>query len=145
MFRRDFVQRLPALAPGVLLGASTLALGACGGAPYVVPALRPSGLAIPAATLLEHGAVFVQSPVMDRPIYVRRDGAGAFVALLAACTHQGCQPDRIGDRLVCPCHGSEFSLEGDVLEGPAERPLVRYPVSQEGSDIVISLPVGVGS
>jgi Rieske Fe-S protein len=48
----------------------------------------------------------------------------------------------VGDRLVCPCHGSEYDLLGRVLEGPAERPLTRFPVSVEGDDLVIVLTGG---
>jgi len=59
------------------------------------------------------------------------------VALLARCTHRGCQPEPVGDRLVCPCHGSEFDLRGSVLEGPADRPLTRYDVAVDGDDLVI--------
>lgn len=35
------------------------------------------------------------------------------------CTHMGCILDLSGNKLLCPCHGSEFSLDGKVLEGPA--------------------------
>jgi cytochrome b6-f complex iron-sulfur subunit len=79
---------------------------------------------------------------MERPVYVRRLPSGELVAVLASCTHQGCQPEPVGDRLACPCHGSEFAFDGTVLEGPAERPLTRYPVSIEGDDIVVRLDGG---
>jgi Rieske Fe-S protein len=35
------------------------------------------------------------------------------------CTHMGCILDLSGNKLLCPCHGSEFSLDGKVLVGPA--------------------------
>lgn len=140
MQRRDFVQRLPAVASGVLAGVAGLSLAGCGGIPYVTPRPHPGGgLAVLASLLDEEGGTFLQSPAMERPIFVRRDRSGQVIALLASCTHRGCQPEPVGDRLVCPCHGSEFSLHGDVLQGPAERSLTRYEVTREGEEVVIWL------
>ncbi len=139
MLRRDFVRRLPVVTTGVVAGLSALSLTACAGIPYVVPRVRPGGLVVSAAALAESGEVFLQSPDMERPVYVRRDGSGEIVALLASCTHRGCQPEPVGDRLVCPCHGSEFSLTGSVLVGPADRSLTRYDVSEQGEEVIVWL------
>lgn len=54
-----------------------------------------------------------------------RDEQGAVHAVSAVCTHMGClvgwnATDRTWD---CPCHGSRFELSGDVIHGPATRPL----------------------
>lgn len=47
-----------------------------------------------------------------------------FSAYSAACTHMGCRIQRVeGGQLVCPCHGSSFNLRGEVVRGPATRPL----------------------
>jgi glycine/D-amino acid oxidase-like deaminating enzyme/nitrite reductase/ring-hydroxylating ferredoxin subunit len=59
----------------------------------------------------------------------RRDD-GSLVAVSTRCTHLGCQvswnaAERSWD---CPCHGSRFSPQGDVLQGPAVHPLERQPV-----------------
>ncbi len=145
MRRRDFVQRLPVIGSGLFLGASGLTLQACGGIAYLAPTTAPGRLTVPRAALEAEGEAFVQAPGMSRPIYVRRAGPDGVVALLASCTHNGCQPSPVGGRLLCPCHGSEFSLEGRVLQGPAERPLTRYEVTEEAGDVVIWLDRVVGA
>ena len=129
MLRRDFV----------VLGVSALSLGGCAGVRYVAPRASPGRLVIALADLGDDGQAFVQTPDMQRPVYLRRLASGEIVAVLASCTHQGCQPEPVADRLACPCHGSEFSFEGLVLQGPAERPLTRYDVTEEGGDVVVWL------
>ena len=44
------------------------------------------------------------------------------------------------DKLVCPCHGSEYTFAGGVLQGPTERPLSRYRVTVEADAVYIHLP-----
>lgn len=58
-------------------------------------------------------------------IAVFRDEAGDLHRVSAACSHMGClvgwnETDRTWD---CPCHGSRFGLSGEVIHGPATRPL----------------------
>lgn len=53
------------------------------------------------------------------------------MALHNSCTHLEClfSWDDRKKVFVCPCHGSEFSVNGQVLRGPAERDLDRFPVN----------------
>ena len=129
MARRDFVA----------LGVAAVSLGACAGARYVVPRASEGRLLAPLAALDQAGEVFLQASGMQRPVYVRRLASGEITAVLASCTHQGCQPEPVADRLACPCHGSEFAFDGRVLQGPAERPLTRYEVTVEGGELVVWL------
>ena len=142
MKRRAFVQRLPVLTAGLTAGASAAMIGRCAPVPYLVPELTPRGLSLDASELSPEGDAFLQAPNMERPVYIRRHASGSLTAVLAACTHQGCQPEPVGDRLECPCHGSQFSFEGEVLAGPAERPLTRYEVTETDGEIVVRLPGG---
>ena len=59
----------------------------------------------------------------------RRDD-GTLVAVSPVCTHLGCQVNwnRAERSWDCPCHGSRFSPEGDVLQGPAVHRLEHKPV-----------------
>jgi cytochrome b6-f complex iron-sulfur subunit len=111
----------------------------------VSPRVAPGRLSFARAELDQDGHAFAQAPGMQRPIYVRRVAGGEIVAVLASCTHQGCQPEPVADRLACPCHGSEFAFDGRVLQGPAERPLIRYEVVEEGPDVVVLLDRQVGA
>lgn len=61
-----------------------------------------------------------------------RDDHGALHAVSTRCTHLGCQvawnaAERSWD---CPCHGSRFTPDGDILNGPATKPLPPRPTPQ---------------
>jgi Rieske Fe-S protein len=54
-----------------------------------------------------------------------RDESGVLHELSATCTHMGCivEWNPVEKSWDCPCHGSRFNVEGDVLNGPAKVPL----------------------
>ncbi len=54
-----------------------------------------------------------------------RDEDGKVYAVSAACTHAGCvvQFNSLERCWDCPCHGSQFAIDGAVLAGPATSPL----------------------
>ncbi|RYG22677.1 FAD-dependent oxidoreductase [bacterium] len=61
----------------------------------------------------------------DGKVAMYRSEDGTIRKLSPACTHMGCfvQWNNAEKSWDCPCHGSRFSTEGRVLEGPAIRPL----------------------
>jgi cytochrome b6-f complex iron-sulfur subunit len=72
-----------------------------------------------------------------RFLLVRRPGG--FLALSQKCTHQKCNVHFIPERreIICPCHGSRFSLTGAVLTGPAPRPLDRFATVVRDGQVVV--------
>ncbi|WP_209124696.1 FAD-dependent oxidoreductase [Alkalihalobacillus sp. BA299] len=61
-----------------------------------------------------------------------RDEDGVLHCVDTTCTHMGCEVEwNEGDRSWdCPCHGSRFSIDGDVIEGPADQPLKKLKIDK---------------
>jgi cytochrome b6-f complex iron-sulfur subunit len=58
---------------------------------------------------------------------IARTGQDSFTALTAICTHEQCTVSGFASsRFVCPCHGSQYSTSGAVVQGPATRSLTSY-------------------
>ncbi|MEJ5262115.1 MAG: Rieske (2Fe-2S) protein [Ignavibacterium sp.] len=56
------------------------------------------------------------------------------------CTHLGCRiTSNINNIFTCPCHGSQFNLDGEVLRGPAMKQLreLNYKVDKKKNQITI--------
>jgi nitrite reductase/ring-hydroxylating ferredoxin subunit len=61
---------------------------------------------------------------------VCRDRAGAVHSCSAVCTHLGCDVawNHAEQTWDCPCHGSRFTAEGKVVNGPAVTDLAWRPI-----------------
>lgn len=61
------------------------------------------------------------------------------VAFGPQCTHLACvyHWEEPSNQFFCPCHSSAFSLEGQVLSGPAPRPLDRYEIKVEKNKLLL--------
>lgn len=62
-------------------------------------------------------------------------------ALYKVCTHLGClyNWNTQENKFLCPCHGSQFQLDGEYIRGPAPRSLDRFVLQVvDGSGNVLS-------
>jgi glycine/D-amino acid oxidase-like deaminating enzyme/nitrite reductase/ring-hydroxylating ferredoxin subunit len=93
---------------------------------------RPDSLdAVPPGT----GAILALDG--DKVAVFRADDGEVF-AVSAICTHMGCDVAWNGAERTwdCPCHGSRFRVTGEVLHGPATRPLERVEVAEREPEVV---------
>ena len=67
--------------------------------------------------------------IKERNIFVFCDSEGIY-SISSKCTHLGCNVGWKQDQetFECPCHGSIFSKDGKVKEGPAPRGLEWYAI-----------------
>lgn len=112
----------------IKMGATSLAVAGVGACAFGFRYLSPSVLYEPSPVVSagkpEHYPA--NSVTLDprQGVLVVRSEQG-FYALNAVCTHLGCltvwKPE---DAVIaCPCHGSTFQRDGEVIAGPAPRPL----------------------
>jgi cytochrome b6-f complex iron-sulfur subunit len=85
------------------------------------------------------GSLVVAIEGRDDKVIVFRRPDGQIVATDMTCTHKGCDVnwDVSRAKLVCPCHGSEFTSTGAVMHGPAERPLAAHDVVVSGDILIV--------
>jgi cytochrome b6-f complex iron-sulfur subunit len=58
------------------------------------------------------------TPVADGRAFIKHDERGLY-AINATCTHLGCLVKQAQAGFECPCHGSQFTTNGAVTQGPA--------------------------
>jgi Rieske Fe-S protein len=69
-------------------------------------------------------------------VVITKIDAENYTCFSSLCTHDSCFGDKLFVQprraiIACSCHGSEFDAanNGEVLKGPAERPLREFPAS----------------
>ena len=72
-------------------------------------------------------------------VVVTQPTAGEFKAFSAVCTHMGCIVSQVTNGTIdCPCHGSQYSITtGDVVAGPAPKPLPAEQIKVSGDSIFL--------
>ena len=83
--------------------------------------------------------VFV-TPHGTEATYIVDNSGGTVRVLNAKCTHQGCIVgwDAQNNQFLCPCHAARFSRTGDVVNGPAQRPLETVNSDVRGDELFIT-------
>jgi cytochrome b6-f complex iron-sulfur subunit len=59
------------------------------------------------------------------------------IAVRPNCTHQGCTVEWKSNQFACPCHGARFGANGEVRNGPAEKPLRTYLAKIEAGSVFV--------
>lgn len=145
--RRRFLQATGLAAAGAAAGLVADRLASPGAEP---DERRGTGDLVP-----EHGqwvAVLAATSVpAGRPVRFTAGSVEGFLvtrggrisAISAICTHMGCRldPDAAPGRLLCPCHGSSFSLDGTPAQGAyalASLPRIRSRVRDGTVEVFVA-------
>lgn len=144
MERRKFIKSCCYTTLGITIGGSILQ--SCGSIYYASVSRNANGLVVKKSEFwevkkdkkVERPFVLIKPEGSEFPICVYNIKDGTYVASLLKCTHRACELNVGGGIYSCPCHGSEFSVSGKVLEGPAEVDLKTFKIETDNEHIYIS-------
>lgn len=111
-------------------------ISACAATPRHAVGDQPWPLRVPLSAIGPEGYVVIEGAALDAPVLIAAMDA-VYTAVTLVCTHRACEVYPRRDRLVCPCHGSQFGLRGELLRGPASAPLAQHAVRVDGDALVI--------
>jgi len=140
--RRAFLSRVSRGTAGAACLVSIPWMSGCASFPRVSPVREGVFARIPVSAFETTPGVLFNFPAEGMPVYVHQHSVDRYTAVLTRCAHKGCEVEPNADRIVCPCHGSEYRHDGTLLEGPAETPLVSYPTVVETAQVRIDLSRG---
>lgn len=90
------------------------------------------------------GSVIVTYDSGVSKLLINRASQSIFHVMDPTCTHAGCTIHRYvhaNGGASCPCHGSFYSITGQVLGGPARQSLTAFSSTFDGQDILsITIP-----
>lgn len=86
-----------------------------------------------------NGKLLAKKTSVGEVLVVKTSLPNELVAVNPTCTHAGCTVEWKSDtnKFVCPCHGSEFDVDGKVQAAPATTSLKTYAVKIEGDAVLI--------
>lgn len=74
-----------------------------------------------------------------KAVWAVKQSQGEVKVFSPICTHLGCgyRWDETEKKFLCPCHGSSYDVNGQVLGGPAPRPLDTLPAKVEEGRLLV--------
>lgn len=90
---------------------------------------QKNNLKIPLPVFDELGHFVYENKNGNYDLLFLKKNDDSIVMLKMQCTHQYQRMNVVSEGLFCPSHGSLFSFQGNVLQGPAYDQLSVYPVT----------------
>jgi cytochrome b6-f complex iron-sulfur subunit len=139
MTRKEFIAQVGGGAAGLFFVACAVSCKKKSSTTNTSPAQGPSNVNftvdVSTGPLAANGGYLIQSGVI-----VARTMSGSFIAIAAACTHQGTNLvyNSSANKFTCPNHGAQFTTNGSVAQGPATVAEKNYATSLSGGTLTVS-------
>ncbi|MBL4754537.1 MAG: Rieske 2Fe-2S domain-containing protein [Flavobacteriales bacterium] len=137
--RRNFIKDFTGGTAAVCCIPAALLMDACTPVNRIRATVVNGKIEVDKTMFVESKYVVINTDRLKRPVYLNQVNSNSYRAFLMDCTHKKCELRPTGTFMTCPCHGSEFSNSGQVLNGPATDPLYEFSVQVKDIKIEIDL------
>jgi cytochrome b6-f complex iron-sulfur subunit len=128
--RRDFLKLLgKSLASVTVIGFVAPSINSCSSPTGPGSQVAPFNMTVDVSSLTQNNQALRTVTPDGNSLLIVRQSATSYITLLLICPHAYCGGDTMvqsGNSIFCSCHGSSFSLTGQVTQGPAQSNLVTY-------------------
>jgi cytochrome b6-f complex iron-sulfur subunit len=127
---------------GLLADCLPMAIAASAEPKFKLAKARADGfIAVGTVNELQTKGVIKAPQFPGKPLLIIRNpqNSSKVIAISSTCPHKGCEVDwkAKGNQFVCPCHGAKFNPDGNVIKGPATRPLASFKAKIEGNLVLV--------
>jgi len=138
--RRDFIKKsaLGVVVGGAAISGLNLDIFSAQSAKQAVFKKSGDDLVVKLADNPAIAAVGGNVKVTDDVMLIRMDES-KFIAVSTICRHKGCTVELEGDKFVCPCHGSEYTVQGKVTQGPSKDNLKTFETMFDSEKGIITI------
>lgn len=134
MKRRDFINWV---GLGGIASSLPIAIAACSS--QTTPTSGDWQTVGTSAELNKTGQLLAKNSPAGPVLVIGTSKTANLTAVNPTCPHAGCTVEWKAEakKFACPCHGSEFGIDGKVQKGPATEALKTYAAKIEGNSVVV--------
>ncbi|MFN6461173.1 MAG: ubiquinol-cytochrome c reductase iron-sulfur subunit [Nostoc sp. DedVER02] len=134
MKRRDFINWV---GLGLIASSLPVAIAACSS--QTTSATGDWQTVGTSADLDKTGQLLAKNSPAGPVLVVGTSKSASLTAVNPTCTHAGCTVAWKAEakKFACPCHGSEYGVDGKVLKGPATEALKTYTAKIESNSVQV--------
>lgn len=132
MTRKEFISQVGISAALLLAPACITGLSSCKKKNKTQEKVVDFTLDVSSGALATNGGSLIKDGVI-----VARTNGGVFLAIDAACSHEGTSINFVAasNSFSCPNHGAKFDAGGNVTQGPASKTLKSYKTELSGTSL----------
>jgi nitrite reductase/ring-hydroxylating ferredoxin subunit len=142
MKRRTFIEQSCFACMATIAGVTLLESCASSKSAVASPSfiIADGIVTLPSGSFSQQNYQVIKSSQLSEQVLVVKQPDNSYKAFEMKCTHKGAGLKVENDtELKCNLHGSKFSFDGQVLNGPAKGTLKSYEVEVAGTDIKIKV------